>query len=98
MSHEHNKKVGNLVHSLLLNNGGIVTARTRIFEERYSGGVLDLNIFCFAILNEGDTGGSIVKNESSGRPESRNLGSVNVKEQKDGNGDLQKEDGSSLSD
>jgi hypothetical protein len=25
-----------------------------VFEERYSGGVLDLNIFCLLILNESD--------------------------------------------
>jgi hypothetical protein len=28
--------------------------RIRVFEERYSGGVLDLNIFCLLILNESD--------------------------------------------
>lgn len=28
--------------------------RIRVFEERYSGGVLDLNIFCLIILNESD--------------------------------------------
>ncbi|CDW72555.1 UNKNOWN [Stylonychia lemnae] len=29
-------------------------AKTRVFEERYSGGVLDLNIFCFLLLHEND--------------------------------------------
>jgi hypothetical protein len=52
MSHEHNKKTGNLLSSLLINNDGVVNAKTRIFEERYSGGVLDLNIFCFAFIND----------------------------------------------
>lgn len=28
--------------------------KVRIFEERYSGGVLDMNIFCFLIVNEND--------------------------------------------
>ncbi|TNV74775.1 hypothetical protein FGO68_gene16630 [Halteria grandinella] len=65
MSHEHNKKTGNLLTSLLLNNGGIVSAKTRIFEERYSGGVLDMNIFCFGFINDQDGGGSILKVESS---------------------------------
>jgi hypothetical protein len=29
-------------------------AKTRVFEERYSGGVLDMNIFCFLLVNEND--------------------------------------------
>ena len=33
---------------------GLVTAKTRIFEERYSGGVLDMNIFCFTLVYESD--------------------------------------------
>ena len=28
--------------------------KLRIFEERYSGGVLDMNIFCFLIINDND--------------------------------------------
>ena len=31
-----------------------VFAKTRLFEERYSGGVLDMNIFCFMLINETD--------------------------------------------
>jgi hypothetical protein len=50
----------------LLNNGGVVSAKTRIFEERYSGGVLDLNIFCFAFINEnGEGNGSLNRGASS---------------------------------
>ena len=42
-----------------------MSARTRIFEERYSGGVLDMNIFCFAIINENENGnGSIIGGSS----------------------------------
>jgi hypothetical protein len=32
----------------------IVSARTRVFEERYSGGILDMNIFCFTIISEAE--------------------------------------------
>jgi hypothetical protein len=32
----------------------IATVKTRVFEERYSGGVLDINIFCLYIMQEGD--------------------------------------------
>eukprot|EP00347_Sterkiella_histriomuscorum_P016877 403351503 len=32
-----------------------VRVKTRLFEERYCGGVLDLNIFCFMIMNEANT-------------------------------------------
>lgn len=65
LSHDYNKKKGNLIASLLQNNGGIVSARTRIFEERYSGGVLDMNIFCFAIINENENGyGSVIGGSS----------------------------------
>ena len=32
----------------------IVPTRIRVFEERYSGGVLDLNIFCLLILSDTD--------------------------------------------
>jgi len=35
-------------------NSGQVRAKTRIFEERYSGGVLDMNIFCFTFINENE--------------------------------------------
>jgi hypothetical protein len=42
-----------------MSNGGIASVKTRVFEERYSGGVLDLNIFCFAFVNDTDGGGSI---------------------------------------
>ena len=38
---------------------GLVTAKTRIFEERYSGGVLDMNIFCFMLVYESDEKSSI---------------------------------------
>ncbi len=50
---------------MLQNNGGIVTAKTRIFEERYSGGVLDMNVFCFAFIDENDGNGSIVRDGST---------------------------------
>jgi hypothetical protein len=33
-------------------------AKTRVFEERYSGGILDINIFCFALLNDTDGSGA----------------------------------------
>lgn len=32
----------------------MMPARTRVFEERFSGGILDMNIFCFLILNDTD--------------------------------------------
>ena len=38
---------------------GLVTAKTRIFEERYSGGVLDMNIFCFTLVYESDEKSSL---------------------------------------
>ena len=28
--------------------------KTRVFEERYSGGILDINIFCLHLIQEGD--------------------------------------------
>jgi hypothetical protein len=56
LTYEYNKKKGSLLASMLANNGGIMTARTRIFEERYSGGVLDMNIFCFAFISENENG------------------------------------------
>lgn len=34
--------------------GRIATVKTRIFEERYSGGILDINIFCLYLIQEGD--------------------------------------------
>ena len=74
LSHDYNKKRGNLLASLLQNNGGIVSARTRIFEERYSGGVLDMNIFCFAIINENENGnGSIIGGSSLASSKNANL-------------------------
>jgi hypothetical protein len=60
MAHEQRKKHGGLLASLLQNNGGCVNARTRVFEERYSGGVLDMNIFCFAFINDNEFGPSII--------------------------------------
>ena len=42
-----------------------MSARTRIFEERYSGGVLDMNIFCFAFINENENGAGSVLGGSS---------------------------------
>jgi hypothetical protein len=65
MAFEYNKKKGSLLASVLQNNGGIVSAMTRIFEERYSGGVLDMNIFCFAFVNDRDANGSIIRGSSS---------------------------------
>ena len=65
MSHEHNRRTGNLLTSMIANNGGIMTARTRIFEERYSGGVLDINIFCFAIISDNSGGSTIAKQTSN---------------------------------
>lgn len=65
MTYEYNKKKGSLLASILQNNGGIVSAKTRIFEERYSGGVLDMNIFCFAFINENDGNGSVLRGSSS---------------------------------
>ena len=50
--------MGSLSSSLLRNNGGVVSARLRVFEERYSGGVLDMNIFCIAFIAENE-GGSL---------------------------------------
>jgi hypothetical protein len=32
----------------------IAPVKVRVFEERYSGGVLDMNIFCLYIINEND--------------------------------------------
>lgn len=63
LSNDYAKKTGGLLASLLANNGGIMNAKTRIFEERYSGGVLDLNVFCFAFINDGDN--STIMNGSS---------------------------------
>jgi hypothetical protein len=60
MTFEYNMKRGQLLASILQNNGGIVSAKTRLFEERYSGGILDMNIFCFAFINENDGNGSII--------------------------------------
>ena len=65
MTYEYNMKRGQLLTSILQNNGGIVTAKTRLFEERYSGGILDMNIFCFAFINENDGNGSIIRGGSS---------------------------------
>ena len=65
MTYEYNMKRGQLLASILQNNGGIVTAKTRLFEERYSGGILDMNIFCFAFINENDGNGSIIRGGSS---------------------------------
>ncbi len=65
MAYEYNKKKGSLLASILRDNGGIVSAKTRIFEERYSGGVLDMNIFCFAFINENDSNGSVFRGNSS---------------------------------
>jgi len=65
MTYEYNKKRGSLLASILQNNGGIVSAKTRIFEERYSGGVLDMNIFCFAFINENDGNGSVLRGSST---------------------------------
>jgi len=66
MTFEYNKKRGNLLASILQNNGGLVSAKTRIFEERYSGGVLDMNIFCFAFINENDgSNGSVMRGGST---------------------------------
>ena len=33
-------------------NGKVLKVKTRVFEERYSDGILDLNIFCFAIVKD----------------------------------------------
>jgi hypothetical protein len=65
MTYEYNMKRGQLLTSILQNNEGIVSARTRLFEERYSGGILDMNIFCFAFINENDGNGSIIRGGSS---------------------------------
>jgi hypothetical protein len=78
LAFEYNKKKGSLLASLLANNGGIVSTRMRIFEERYSGGVLDMNIFCFAFINENENGnGSIIGGSSlnSNKLASRNQAS-----------------------
>jgi hypothetical protein len=32
----------------------MASVKVRIFEERYSGGILDMNIFCLALISEGD--------------------------------------------
>ena len=42
-----------------------MNVKTRIFEERYSGGVLDLNIFCFAFMANDNENGSLVGGSSS---------------------------------
>jgi hypothetical protein len=77
MSHDHNRRAGNLISNILANNGGIISAKTRIFEERYSGGVLDMNVFCFALLNDSDSSvaGSVLKASSSASRGERGLGS-----------------------
>jgi phosphopantetheine adenylyltransferase len=31
-----------------------MNAKVRIFEERYSGGILDMNIFCIMFVNENE--------------------------------------------
>jgi hypothetical protein len=55
----------------------LVRVKTRIFEERYSAGILDLNIFCFAFIQEtqspsnyqiiSDTGNKLHKKSSQNR-------------------------------
>jgi hypothetical protein len=54
-----------------------VSARTRIFEERYSGGVLDMNIFCFAIINENENGNGSIIGGSSIASSSKNMNQTN---------------------
>eukprot|EP00347_Sterkiella_histriomuscorum_P004053 403361925 len=46
------KGIFNLINGQMFDK--LTKARTRVFEERYSGGVLDINIFCFLFLNEDD--------------------------------------------
>lgn len=65
MTLDQKKKSGNHMLDLLMNNGGIITAKTRVFEERYSGGVLDLNIFCFAFIDENEGSSAIMSAGSS---------------------------------
>ena len=52
-------------HPLTVNSTGMMNAKVRVFEERYSGGVLDMNIFCFAFINENDSNGSVFRGNSS---------------------------------
>lgn len=40
--------------AISMNSSGLMNAKTRIFEERYSGGVLDMNIFCFAFIYDNE--------------------------------------------
>ena len=50
-------KIGLNINSLARNGDSselLVNTKVRIFEERYSGGILDMNIFCFLILNDGE--------------------------------------------
>ena len=60
---------------MLDNNGGIVSAKARIFEERYSGGVLDLNIFCLALIDDKEGEGSVIKGVSETSKSRHNVGS-----------------------
>ena len=41
-------------HPLTVNSTGMMNAKVRVFEERYSGGVLDMNIFCFAFIYDNE--------------------------------------------
>lgn len=46
------KGLFNMINSNIFNK--LTRAKIRVFEERYSGGVLDINIFCLLLVNEND--------------------------------------------
>lgn len=47
------------------NQQGVFQAKTRVFEERYSGGVLDMNIFCFALIFDNEVTSGVPTPEGS---------------------------------
>lgn len=75
------QKIGLNLNSLVRNGDSselLVNAKVRIFEERYSGGILDMNIFCFLLVsdNEYANRASSIGNTLSSKhhqPESKNI-------------------------
>ena len=59
-------------------DSNIVFAKTRLFEERYSGGVLDMNIFCFLLVNEND--GTLLNTTSLSSKRTAKLTNAEVKQ------------------
>ena len=70
--------------AISMNSSGLMNAKTRIFEERYSGGVLDMNIFCFAFNydNEYMTNTSYMEGTVQSKAKTATTQSLNKNNQK----------------